>query len=389
MRLALRVGRFLFRLRGGGTVGLGLFRLALRLRRGLDLRPGGRLGSRLFRAEFVRQRLRLGLGCLRFCVRGFLRLLFWLGLRLCIRGFLGLLFRLCSRSFLQLKLQLRLRLCGRCPGICFRLGFGLRFSCSFNFGFSFGFRLHFCLRLGLFLRLSLRHRRGSLLGEDAEHHALDLAELLLGLVEHLLCGRHIAALLGIILLERGAQLRRGGVAVGRPALRGARDDLCKIAPGLARQRQRLAVHAAAQRGGHILRLRRAVVRVKRQTAAHHARIQQQAERIHVGRGIERAAPENLGRHELQLLGRPVLRVRAGGRAETDRTVPGTADVVRADAAVVCPALRQDAADRLGQRGQLRARERLQPLTEAACGIECVFFHVIRTSLCPCLRVYIT
>ena len=213
--------------------------------------------------------------------------------------------------------------------------------------------------------------------------------LLLGLVEHLLCGRHIAALLGIILLERGAQLRRGGVTVGRPALRGARDDLREVAPGLARQRQCLAVHAAAQRGGHILRLRRAVIRVKRQTAAHHARIQQQAERIHIGRGIERAAPENLGRHELQLLGRPVLRVRAGGRAETDRTIPGTADVVRADAAVVCPALRQDAADRLSQRGQLRARERLQPLTEAACGIECVFFHVIRTSLCPCLRVYIT
>ena len=376
MRLALRVGRFLFWLRGGGTVGLGLFhRRLFRLRRGLDLRPG----SRLFRTEFVRQRLRLGL-VLGLSLR--LGLGFGARLRLGGRSFLGLLFRFGGRSLL--------RLCFRRGGrsflrLCFRLGSRsfLRFRLRFRFRLGRRFRFRFGLRLGL------RHGRGGLLGEDAEHHALDLAELLLGLVEHLLRGRHIASLLGIILLERDAQLRRRGVAVGRPALRGARDDLREIAPGLARQRQCLAVHAAAQRGGHILRLRRAVIRVKRQTAAHHARIQQQAERIHIGRGIERAAPENLRRHELQLLGRPVLRVRASGRAETDRTVPGTADVVRADAAVVCPALRQDAADRLSQRGQLRARERLQPLTEAACGIECVFFHVIRTSLCPCLRVYIT
>ena len=141
--------------------------------------------------------------------------------------------------------------------------------------------------------------------------------------------------------------------------------------------------------GLILGLRGPVVRVKRQTAARHARIQQQADRIHVGRGIARAAPEDLGRHEFQLLGRPVLRVRAGGRTETDRAVCGAADVVRADTAVICPALRQDAAQRLGQRGQLRARERLQPVTEQAGGIQCVFVHVIRTSLCPCWHVYIT
>ena len=136
-----------------------------------------------------------------------------------------------------------------------------------------------------------------------------------------------------VCLQRGAQLRRRGVAVVRLALRGARDDLRKAAAGLARRGQRFAVHAAAQRLGMVLGQRRTVVRVKRQTAARHARIQQQAERIHIGRGIERAAPENLGRHELQLLGRPVLRVRAGGRTETDRAVCGAADVVRADAAV--------------------------------------------------------
>ena len=208
-------------------------------------------------------------------------------------------------------------------------------------------------------------------------------------MEHLLRGRHAAALLGVVLLERGAQLRRRGVAVFRLALRGARDDLFQAAAGLARRGQRLAVHAAAQRGGLILGLRGPVVRVKRQAAARHARIQQQADRIHIGRGVERAAPEDLGRHEFQLLGRPVLRVRAGGRTETDRAVCGAADVVRADAAVIFPALRQDAAQRLGQRGQLRARERLQPVTEQAGGIQCVFVHVIRTSLCPCWHVYIT
>ena len=208
-------------------------------------------------------------------------------------------------------------------------------------------------------------------------------------MEHLLRGRHAAAPLGVILLERGAQLRRRGVAIVRLALRGARDDLREAVAGLARRGQRLAVHAAAQRGGLILGLRGPVVRVKRQAAARHARIQQQADRIHISRGVERAAPEHLGRHELQLLGRPVLRVRAGGRAETDRAVCGAADVVRADAAVICPALRQDAAQRLGQRGQLRARERLQPVTEQAGGIQCVFVHVIRTSLCPCWHVYIT
>ena len=208
-------------------------------------------------------------------------------------------------------------------------------------------------------------------------------------MEHLLRGRHAAAPLGVILLERGAQLRRCGVAVVRLALRGARDDLREAAAGLARRGQRFAVHAAAQRLGMVLGQRRTVVRVKRQTAARHARIQQQAERIHIGRGVARSAPEHLGRHELQLLGRPVLRVRAGGRTETDRAVCGAADVVRADAAVICPTLRQDAAQRLGQRGQLRARERLQPVTEQAGGIQCVFVHVIRTSLCPCWHVYIT
>ena len=366
MRLALLGRRLLFRLGRGGTVGLRLFhRRLFRLLFRLRLRRGLRLDGPLLGAEFIRQRLR-----------------FWLVLglrfRLGDRGFLRLCFRFGSRGFLWL---------------CFRLEFGLRLNdrgfLRLGLQLKLQLRLSFRFGLGRDLRLSLRRGRGGLLGEDVEHHALDIAELLLGLVEHLLRGRHTAALLGVILLKRGAQLRRRGVAVVRLALRGARDDLLQAAPGLARRGQRLTVHAAAQRVGLVLRQRRTVVRVKRQTAARHARIQQQAERIHIGRGVERAAPEHLGRHELQLLGRPVLRVRAGGRAKTDRAVCGTADVVRADAAVICPALRQDAAQRLGQRGQLRARERLQPITEQAGRIQCVFVHVIRTSLCPCWHVYIT
>ena len=32
---------------------------------------------------------------------------------------------------------------------------------------------------------------------------------------------------------------------------------------------------------------------------------------------------------------------------------------------------------------------VQPITEQAGRIQCVFVHVIRTSLCPCWHVYIT
>ena len=158
--------------------------------------------------------------------------------------------------------------------------------------------------------------------DDADHHALHVAELAVGFFEDGLGARHAAEIqIPDAAFDHGAQLLQRLVALGGLEADGLLNDRAQTLPGVLGRARIPAAHAA--------QLRVLALVLERELAAAERIVHHKAYRVDVRGGGELTVPVQLRRDKVQLLPRPGA---LPGGTEGDLALLAQADVLRVDAA---------------------------------------------------------